>query len=168
MQPSGDFKLQRATLADTQLIASLRLSALRDAPGAFLSRYEDCPELGHEDWRKVIAQWTRPPDNAVFVATHGDSGVGMCGAFVLTPVRMMLVAMWVIPEQRGSLVAGQLVERVFDFARGRGVADVAAWVVEDNHRALGFYHKHGFKLDGERQVFEPEPEKDELLMVRTL
>ena len=168
MQQPGVVEICQATLADTQLIASLRLRALRDAPGAFLSRYEDYPELGHEDWQKVVTQWTRPPDNAVFVATQGEFGVGMCGGFELTPERVMLVAMWVIPELRGSPVARQLVGHVLDFARGRGVADVGAWVVEDNHRAMRFYRKHGFEPDGTRQAYEPEPDKDELLIVRTL
>ena len=68
-----------ATTADTPLVVSLRLNALRDAPGAFLSRYEDYADLGHEDWQKVITQWTQPPDNAVFVATSGDAGAGRLG-----------------------------------------------------------------------------------------
>ena len=168
MELTGDTQIRQATPADTPLVVSLRLNALRDAPGAFLSRYEDYADLGHEDWQKVITQWTQPPDNAVFVATSGEAGAGLCGAFVLNPQRVMLVAMWVIPELRGSAVAGQLVEHVFDFARGRGVADVAAWVVEDNHRAMGFYRKRGFEPEGTRQAYEPEPDKDELLIVRTL
>jgi ribosomal protein S18 acetylase RimI-like enzyme len=57
---------------------------------------------------------------------------------------------------------------VFEFASGRGVIDVAAWVVEDNDRAMRFYRKHGFRPDGTRQTFDPEPDKDELLIVRTL
>jgi len=158
----------RATPADIRLIETIRLNALRDSPGAFLSGPADHPEPGHDDWLKVVTEWTLPPDNAVFVATSGETGVGMCGAFVSTPVRATLVALWVVPALRGSPVASRLVEQVLDFARNRGVADVGAWVVEDNYRAMRFYRKHGFEPDGTRRTFDPEPDKDELLIVRAL
>jgi ribosomal protein S18 acetylase RimI-like enzyme len=113
-----------------------------------------------------------PPDNAAFVAiadgAPNATGIGMCGAFVDSDVRVALVAMWVAPSARGTSVAERLLNHVVDFAQELGAGEVAAWVVENNHRALEFYRKNSFQHEGLRQPYAPDPSKDELLTVRRL
>ncbi len=164
--------VRAATTADVALLREIRLAALSDAPDAFLSHYDDFVDLDDEQWRTLVAGWTLPPGSAAFIAIAGDApnatGIGMCGAFVESDVRVALVAMWVAPSARGTSVAERLLNHVVDFAQELGAGEVAAWVVEDNHRALEFYRKNSFQHDGLRQPYAPDPSKDELLTVRRL
>ncbi|MDO5698301.1 MAG: GNAT family N-acetyltransferase [Dermatophilus congolensis] len=64
------------------------------------------------------------------------------------PVGWELWAINVMPSAQGTGLADMLMERL--------VADLPAylWVMEDNARAIAFYERHGFVLDGLHHVDE--------------
>ena len=89
--------VRAANSDDTTLLRDIRLAALSDVPGAFLSRYEDFVSLDEDEWRVLVTSWTSPPGNAAFVAVDTaarkhDRGIGhaMASAFHAHGATMLL------------------------------------------------------------------------------
>lgn len=164
--------VRAASIEDAALLRRIRLAALSDSPEAFLERYENVANLSDAEWRKLVSERTSAPGSATFIAMVDDAndntGLGMCAAFVESDIRVALVAMWVAPSARGTTIAKSLLDCVRNFARDLGAKEIAAWVVEDNHQAAGFYRKNSFQHDGVRQPYAPDPAKYELLVVQHL
>ena len=127
---------------DWQLLRDVRLRALHEAPYAFLMTHEESAAFPAEHWRKRA----RPGDgNTTFVLEGDGRFEGMVTGFADEQApTVYLVAMWVAPERRGTGVARQLVERVAEWARGRGADRVILSVEAGNARAAGLYERCGF------------------------
>lgn len=118
---------------DWALWRSLRLAALREAPHAFASRYEDWASASERRWRQRLVGWR----NLVAVLDGGP--VGMASGLDDDPV--LLAALWVAPAARGRGVGDALVEGVVAWAAPR---PVALTVAAGNDRARALYLRHGF------------------------
>ncbi|GAA1274226.1 GNAT family N-acetyltransferase [Saccharothrix xinjiangensis] len=121
---------------------SLRLAALREAPDAFTSRYEDWASASEARWRQRLSGWLN------LVAALDGEHVGMvgCGAGDPAPV----VSLWVAPRARGRGVGDALVAAVVAWAAPRSVE---LGVAAGNDRARALYLRHGFvEVGGGRLV----------------
>jgi ribosomal protein S18 acetylase RimI-like enzyme len=117
------------------------LEALRESPGAFLSRYEDAVGRSDESWAEQADGGAAGSDRATFVSL-GERPVGVVSLYrdADEPEVGELLQMWVAPEVRGGTVAADLL----GWAEGNGFAVVRAEVMGSNGRALRFYEKFGF------------------------
>lgn len=77
------------------------------------------------------------------------------------PAAMSLWALYLLPEHHGTGIAGLLLEQALPEAAGRAYL----WVAAGNARAIAFYRKHGFELDG-AEKFDPDWQCQEARMVR--
>ncbi|MHB1534865.1 MAG: GNAT family N-acetyltransferase [Acidimicrobiales bacterium] len=84
------------------------------------------------------------------------------------PLERHLVAMWVAPNHRGTLVADKLVEAVCAWAQDQDAQSVTLWVADGNARARRFYERLGFRSTGERQPLPSAPDVGEERMQRNL
>ncbi|MFD7653136.1 GNAT family N-acetyltransferase [Actinosynnema sp. NPDC059797] len=121
---------------------SLRLAALREAPHAFTSRYEDWASVSEARWRQRLSGWL----NVVAVLDGGH--VGMASGKDGDPV--LMASLWVAPAARGRGVGDALVEAVVAWAAPRSVE---LSVSAGNDRARALYLRHGFvEVGGGRLV----------------
>lgn len=104
------------------------------------------------------------PDGIVVVATgFDDEIVGFASAGPTrdkdAPTEWELYAVNVLSEHHGTGIADRLIRAV--------VAERPAtlWVVKDNARAIAFYRRHGFEVDGGSKFHEPTG-APEIRMVR--
>ncbi len=144
-------KIRRLTLEDSDLLRTLRLRALSEAPSAFGSTYEREEAFTDEEWRRRLRADGHPhvvserPDGtavglAALVQDWTDATVGH------------LMAMWVAPEARGSGAADLLIDRVVESAIDAGLATVRLHVTEGNARAERVYERNGFSRTGNTVV----------------
>ena len=89
--------LVRGTVADDwQALRDIRLEALRDAPTAFGSTYEQETERGEAHWRDRIAR------GGTFLAfvpeVSATEPSGLIGGYQEDPVTVELVSMYVRPR----------------------------------------------------------------------
>ncbi len=70
----------------------------------------------------------------------------------------------VSPESWGTGVAGALLAGAEEHARAIGRAAVDLWVIADNDRALGVYHKAGYADTGQLQHDEPSGRTERRLL----
>lgn len=140
-------KIRRLTPEDSDLLRSLRLRALADAPTAFGSTYEREEAFTDEVWRHRLRA-----DGHPHVVCEGPDGAAMglaAGVRDSTDATVgHLMAMWVAPEARGSGAADLLIDRVVEWARDAGMATVKLHVTEGNARAERAYERNGFSRTG--------------------
>jgi GNAT superfamily N-acetyltransferase len=151
---------------DWRALRDMRLAALRDAPDAFGSTYEQQAAFGEADWRRRIANGCAFLAYLPEVAAAGP--VGLVGGYLPAPGVVELVSMYVRPEGRGRGVGEALIEAVIGWARARHATAVHLWVTETNKHAAGLYERCGFSPTGERQPLPSNNDLTEFAMSRAL
>ena len=162
--------VRRVTLEMWEMAKEVRLAALKEAPYAFGTRYEEAIQRTEDEWREIATARAFPADDSLFLAFVGEEAVGIAGGFRdrENPDRMDLTSVWVAPHWRGTGVASALIEAVCDAATLIGATHIAAWVVEGNDRALHLYNRLGFVTQPDRQPYPPNPALEEILTIRQL
>lgn len=59
-------------------------------------------------------------------------------------------AIYVRPDLAGTGIGRALMDEAVAVLRGRGLEPIRLWVLQGNARALAFYERYGFRLDGGR------------------
>jgi GNAT superfamily N-acetyltransferase len=68
-----------------------------------------------------------------------------------------LDGLYVVPPFWGRGVGPELHDYVLERLRERGSERCHLWVLDENHRARGFYERRGWQLNGETRVVEFPP-----------
>jgi RimJ/RimL family protein N-acetyltransferase len=138
-------RVQRADVGDVDLVRTLRLRALADAPDAFGSTYEREVAFAPDVWTARLATRT----NAHFLG-RADEPVGIVSIVRDEPDGdpAWLVGMWVEPDARGSGVADELVATALEWAGNAHIGAVHLHVTDGNERAERLYLRHGFARTG--------------------
>jgi GNAT superfamily N-acetyltransferase len=147
-----------------QVLRDIRLDALRDAPDAFGSTYEEQAVLAEADWRRTIAR------GGMFLAYIPEmtEPAGLVCGYQETPGTVELMSLWVRPQARGDGVGEALVAAVVDWASVKNAASVHLWVFDTNDYAHTLYERCGFRLTGERQPLPANPHFTEIGMTHPL
>lgn len=156
---------------DWALLKRLRLDALRDAPEAFVTTWNEEREQPRTYWRAQFDQrhWVMAYD-------YLGEPVGVAGLNFLDrdPARPWFVeSVWVAPAHRCTGVLQQLVERLDKYALNKGVLTLQLWVLENNTRAEAAYTRLGYRRKAEYDQPTKKARPDgtfvtECLMVRPL
>ena len=161
----SEISVRRVGPADWQVVRDLRLRALRDAPAAFESRYEDEHGRPEAQWR----EWLDRPTGVSVVASLDGEAAGLAGGYVEDAGHAELVSMWVAPQARGHGVGAALVDEVIRWAAEQAVHEVRLWVTRGNDGAERLYTRLGFVRTGQVQPLPPgHPCADEVGMSRQL
>lgn len=124
---------------------AVRLAALADAPHAFDSTLERERDRSEAEW----GWWCSAA--ATFLFEHQGEALGMAAGVPHRdcPGSVLLIAVWVHPDRRGTGAADRLVAEVIEWARAQGAAEVCLHVERDNPRARRFYAQCGFRETGQ-------------------
>ena len=147
MEPTSGLELRRTTSDDWELVRSVRLAALEEAPYAFRRTHAEASQNTEEVWRQQAGDRTALDlPCATYVGVRPDgTGAGMAVG-IDDGERTHVVAVWVAPEQRGS----GLVDRLLDAVAEWSPREVLTLTVADgNERALAAYRRHGYEIVGE-------------------
>ena len=155
--PDG-VSLRRAELSDAEALAHLHLDVWDDAytglmPQGILDERRDRVAERIERWRGIFGE-----DRPTWLAEDADGLVGFSGAGPGrdndVDLELELYALYVRAAYYGTGLGYAL------FQRAVGDRACYLWVLAGNERAIGFYERQGFRLDG------TEDEHDEGLHVR--
>ena len=135
--------LRTVALLDAERVAAFQIACWQEAyrglvPEAFLNAMD--LQIRTEAWRRRIELREREVVLAV-------TGIELVGVARWTPAALTeLNTLYVSERARGTGLAARLLEAA--------IADGPAtlWVFSGNARALRFYEKHGFDLEGERRI----------------
>lgn len=152
-----------------QIYRDVRLAALRDAPDAFVARFEDEASYDEDFWRDRMTRAHR------LIAERGDEPVGTVslGLHDVDPGTGEVFGLWTAPTVRGHHVAWSLVSTARTKAAEDSLRLLYFWVVSDNAGAVGFASTFGFRPTTQRRPVRvaegaTEKEVDEVAMVLSL
>jgi len=140
----------------------IRLAALRDAPDAFVSTYEQESAFDESLWRTRLARSAR------LLASLDGAAVGIVSVGQAEPDVAELFGMWVVPNVRGVGVAWRLTQASSEHARGEGRRALQAWVSTDNGRAVAFFSSYGFRPTDNRRPMTTDADVEEMAMTLPL
>jgi GNAT superfamily N-acetyltransferase len=128
--------IRDATPADKELILELVREFEASLPP--LPYPEDTPE---EDWERISK---RIREGVVLVADDDEGAVGFVDA-KFAKGHVFVVSLFVRERARRSGVGSQLLERVSQATRARGLTHMELWVEARNSDAIRFYERLGFR-----------------------
>ena len=142
-------------------LRDMRLAALRESPGAFLSSYSEESTYKEQEWRAEFArgEWT--------VEIRNDEAIALVGATQeqsTPPDECYLEYIWVSPGFRRHGVATDLIKNVLRHLVNRGFVTIWLWVLDGNEPARRLYEKCGFSSTGLTQRPRRSPSRSEELM----
>jgi ribosomal protein S18 acetylase RimI-like enzyme len=152
------FRVEVLTENDWPRLQSIRLSALRDDPLAFLSTYEREEAYSEQRWRQEFSrgEWN------VMLASGQDVGlVGATRGPDLPLHECDLEFLWVAPDSRRAGGATMLLRTVLDRLRDSGVRIVWLWILNGNDLAMHLYEQFGFQSTNQRQPLPEQPDRYE-------
>lgn len=148
-----EYTIRQPRLEDADQLGEIHVRIWREAyAGLIVQRYLDelDPARSAERWRTMLAD----EDDAVvrLVGVTGDQVVGFINAGPARdedpPTPLELRAINVLASHHGTGLAHRLVTEAL------GDSAAYLWVVDGNDRAMTFYRKFGFELDGGTKVDE--------------
>jgi RimJ/RimL family protein N-acetyltransferase len=146
------------------ILREMRLAALRESPGAFLSSYSDESAYKEQKWRAEFGrgEWT--------IEVRKDKAIALVGVTQeqsTPPDECYLEYMWVSPSFRRHGVATDLIKNVLRRLLNRGFATIWLWVLDGNEPARRLYEKCGFTSTRLIQRPHRSPSRSEELMSLT-
>ena len=154
--------------SDLALFQAIRLEALRTDPSQFAS--------SEEKWQSLSdAQWTDIMDSTIIVcAFREEEPIAVMGVRPQEAEKMAhrgdVVMVYVRPADRGTGLAGQMVDALVAASKEEGLVQLELAVSTENAPALAFYKRHGFArigvIPGGFRIGDREI--DEVLMARRI
>ena len=141
------YEVRAVSEADWEVLRSVRLQALAEAPTAFATTLEEASAFPDDRWRERARG---SEVSQLFLASLDGAAVGMAGLYEEEGVTQ-LISVWVVPDQRGKGVARALVTAVMSFAAASGRGRMTLWVTEGNSAARRLYERLGFRATGRHQ-----------------
>ncbi|MBN2497673.1 MAG: GNAT family N-acetyltransferase [Deltaproteobacteria bacterium] len=140
-------RIRPISLKDADLVKSLRLRALADAPYAFEESLEKARAMPEAAWQRRLQANVAGEESFCALAFDGDSAVGMAvGFFEQSGSKHACVAaLWVAPEHRRSGLATALLGAVERWARAAGAVFLRAQVKAGNPIARRFFEAAAFR-----------------------
>ena len=150
-------EIRRIRPGEGRLYRFLRLEALKDAPGAFLTTYEEALAKGDEQWEAQANGAAAGEDRASLLALVDNEAVGLAsvyrrtGALAATgaAVEAELLQVWLAPAFRGTGLARELVLTCVRWSAEVGIRRLVAEVKAGNDHARRFYLGLGFSTSNE-------------------
>lgn len=165
----AEIKIRLLGEDEFQVYREVRLAALREAPEAFVARYEDEAACSDDFWRdrmnrahRIVAERDGQPVGLVCLGVHEDD-----------PGTGEIFGLWADPAVRGEHAAWALVTAASQKASEDGYRLLYFWAGSDNPTAVGFASAFGFRPTAQRRPVRVaegavEEEADEVAMVLPL
>ena len=164
--------VRRVVEDDWPLLRDVRLEMLRDSPLAYLETLADAEPRTEAEWRFRSNRGSTGPTELALAADdpeRRDRWVGYLACFVDGPGQGHVVSVYVAPGQRGTGLAGRMLDGVVDWARGEaGLDRLRLYVHEHNPRARAFYRRYGFTETGGTMPYDLAPGQVEIEMALLL
>jgi ribosomal protein S18 acetylase RimI-like enzyme len=144
-------RLEQIAAQNAMVFKATRLAALRDAPTAFESKYEDELLLTDEEWIERAVKW----DGIRFLAKEDGCYCGIAAGVLdyRDSSRAYLLSMWVAPTHRQKGIGRMLVTAVQEWANSVDAGSLVLDVTSNNSTAIAFYQSLSFAMTGKTSPY---------------
>lgn len=143
-------EIRRIRPDEFEAYREVRLRALRSAPYAYGSTFEEASTRDEAAWREFTERLATSERNAGFVLDRGEGRFGGLASirFEDDDASAEVNQMWVDEDLRGGTWAKALLDAAEAYASAGGVRRVTLWVTEGNVRAARLYARCGYTPTG--------------------
>jgi len=154
-------EVRRIRPDEVEAYRDVRLRALRLAPYAFSTTFEEASTRSDEEWREFTGRLATSAQMAGFALDRGDGNfgglvsvrveaeVGEAGEVSEGEVNQM----WLDEDLRGGDWGRALLDACEHFAADAGLERLTLWVAEGNERASRLYARCGYVPTGQTEAF---------------
>jgi RimJ/RimL family protein N-acetyltransferase len=139
------YEIRTLQPGDWEIWKDIRLEALKFHPEAFLNSYEEESRWSDEGFKQDLIK------TVVFGAFVDTRLVGVIEFMPFEQNKAKhkgtILGIYLKPENRGQGIAGELVNSVIEYARGK-ILQLYTTAVTDNASGMRLYQKHGFEVYG--------------------
>jgi GNAT superfamily N-acetyltransferase len=146
--------IQRLQPDEIERLRRIRLAALKDAPDAFGSTYQEAIAWPNDRWQQQLRQLP----TFLAVVDGVDCGVVRSCPHPQQAHVAYLISMWVVPHVRRTGVGVVLIDAVIDWAKAEGCHQLLLDVCHHNPAAMTLYERQGFKPTGNTGHLPPPRE----------
>jgi ribosomal protein S18 acetylase RimI-like enzyme len=145
-------RIRTASKSDAEAITEVQIAAIREAycdlwPADELARIAANYSSKADVWREHLGSWT-----TLVAEVDGD----IAGYVSLEPCEDeetpgtvgTIAGIYVRPEERGLGIGQALMREAMARSRDRGLVEVYLWVLRENRRAVDFFERLGFRMNG--------------------
>jgi len=147
----------------------IRLAALKDAPSAFASTWQQEAARSPEQWRERAELSQDGLSQTMVVAVDGGGRwIGLAGGYRPGDdgADAELISMWVAPDCRCRGVGEALARAVVSWAENHGSRVIGLWVNVANHPGISLYERVGLCRTDEVAPLPSDPTQQEVRMLR--
>lgn len=166
---AAEMRIYTVRRSDWRDYREIRLAALKDAPSAFASTWQEEASLTAAQWRDRV-QRAQDGETLTMVVAVDDTGrwAGLAGGYRPGDrgADTELISMWVAPKCRGSGIGMELLCAVVTWAKGHEASTIGLWVNAANQPAISLYERAGFVRTGEADRLPSDPAQQEIRMLR--
>ena len=150
--------IRRIQMGETALYKQIRLASLKDAPYAFETTYDSASQRSEEMWNARVQSNAEGNDEAIFLAFSDHLPIGIAALVRIKGQTDTgeLMQVWVSPEHRGTGVAWDLMNSIFQWGQENNFHRIITGVTRANAGALKFYIKYGFSKMDESAQSDPD------------
>jgi len=131
---------------ESEALRHLRLQALQSEPQAFLSTYEREAGFTPARWQELCHKAAKSDELAIFLCQgHNQQLLGMCGVHQKDCSNAEIWGVFLHPSYRGQRISQTMLRQAIDWARERGLRELALEVNPDLTAAVRLYHSLGFQ-----------------------
>ncbi|MBM4412770.1 MAG: GNAT family N-acetyltransferase [Chloroflexi bacterium] len=149
------YRIAQIQSGQGQALRTIRMQSVHHANLASAISQTQLLALSPDQWEQKCAESRAGQNNAIFLAWHQQTVVGMVGVRIDPSPKMRHAAlvwgMFVAPHHRGKRLGTQLLERVIDHARLLSLLVIKLSATTNQPEAIQLYCKLGF----ERYAYEP-------------
>jgi RimJ/RimL family protein N-acetyltransferase len=144
-------RIKRLQIGESDLFKGIRLRALQEAPHAFSSTYASALQRSEKSWREQADSTAQGSERATLIAFSDVEPIGIAALYRLEDQAEIgvLLQVWVTPKHRGTGVAWELMDAIFEWAGENNFRTILSRVRDENTQAHQFYIKYGFSNSDE-------------------
>jgi GNAT superfamily N-acetyltransferase len=164
-------EVRRVRAGEWRRLREVRLDALADSPGAFITTLAEARRFPDSLWRERATAGAHGDEQATMIAIEGTRTVGMAVGIDRSTVAtgvVAIVSVFVSADVRHRGVGRSLMAAVEAWALGIGATTTSLWVVDGNDVARGFYESLGYTATLDRQRIDVPPVRWETRMVKRI
>jgi ribosomal protein S18 acetylase RimI-like enzyme len=162
-------RVKTVRASDWREYREIRLAALKDAPSAFASTWQQEAARSPQQWRERAQLSQEGLSRTIVVAVDdGECWIGLAGGYRPGDdgADAELISMWVAPDCRCRGVGYALARAVVSWAEGHGSRVIGLWVNQANQLAISLYKRVGFCCTGGVAPLPSDPTQQEVRMLR--
>jgi len=164
-------EVRRIRPQEWRVLREIRLEALGDSPGAFLTTREDAQAFPDRIWQDRANKGAVGGSQATMLAFADDVVVGMAVVLLRAHVSRdvaPIVSVFVTSGARRRGIGERLMGEVEAWACRNGAMTTSLWVSEANAAARRFYEVRGYVLTSDRQPISQTPTGCEIRMIKNV